>query len=941
MSLADITSTEPIFTFGPFNLLTSSKALLESGRPVRLGARAMQILIALVEQAGQTLTKRDLIGRVWPGSSVEESNLRVHIAALRRVLGDGRDGVRYILNDSGRGYRFVAPVGRAGAASAPISSTSLMGSGLPASPSHIVGRDDVTQAIVDQLPRRRLVTVVGPGGVGKTTVALAVARRVSDAGSQGVALVNLAAIDDPAMVPVALATSVGISAVADDPVSSLIAFLTDARTLIVLDNCEHVLAAVAALAEKVIKGTVHVQILATSREPMLAEFEWVYRLPPLALPAVAAGVTVAAVLASPAVRCFIERAATSGESFEVTAQNAETVVRICRSLDGIPLALELVAAQVHVFGLEGLAARLGDHLLLLTQGRRPTRPQQQSIRATLDWSYDLLSPEEQRVLRAAAVFKGAFTLESAAAVADGAAPVRSGILEYLISLADKSLLITDVSGPEVHFRLLHVTRAYAAERLLEAHEQAIILRRHAEHHCNVLETAQAEWESMTREEWLARYQHMMDDVRAALDWAFSADGDLDLGVSLTSASLPFGFQLCQIAEFKKRAELAVERLAGASPRQPLAELRLNVALGALYKNTEDSEEGFLRAYARAEELAQRVGILKYKVETLVARTVSKIERGDTPAALEAAEVLQKIAGQAADPIVSLIADRAAAQAQHFAGRQARAREFVARVLDHPSRSIPLAYSHAAVDRRVWMRIVLARADWLEGRVDRAVRVARECLDFAGADGPFAKAHALALAAVPIAFWRGELSVARQLAAELVEHCRRYTLSRWLKLGQCYQSAAAALGEDPGLRLHRGTHSPFAWPANPLHYDLLATICEDWVDAETISRASQGLSGWCAPEVLRVAGELAQRSGEPDARVTAEGYFRRSLQLATEQGALSWEFRSAMSLAELWLSEERYDDARALLDPVRNRFVEGRETADALRAARLVESMAAA
>ena len=275
MSLAATALSEPILTFGPFSLLKSSKVLLESGRPVHLGARAMQILIALVEQAGHTLTKRDLISRVWPDSTVEESNLRVHIAALRKVLGEGRDGVRYILNDSGRGYRFVAAVGQGGAASSPVASGPLPGSPHPASPGDHLGRDEVTQAIADQLPRRRLVTIVGPGGVGKTTVAQAVARRVSDAGAQTVTLVNLAAVDDPAMVPVALATSVGISAATDDPISSLIAFLSDARTLIVLDNCEHLLATVAALAEKLIKGTVHVQILATSREPLLAGFEWV------------------------------------------------------------------------------------------------------------------------------------------------------------------------------------------------------------------------------------------------------------------------------------------------------------------------------------------------------------------------------------------------------------------------------------------------------------------------------------------------------------------------------------------------------------------------------------------------------------------------------------------------------------------------------------------
>jgi predicted ATPase len=638
------------------------------------------------------------------------------------------------------------------------------------------------------------------------------------------------------------------------------------------------------------------------------------------------------------VQLFVELAGAGSDSFALTDSNIQTVIRICRGLDGLPLALELVAAQLPVFGLEGLAAQLSDHLLLLTRGRRPTRPQHESIRAMLDWSYGMLTAQEQKLLRAVAVFKSAFPMESAAAVAFGGETVRGEVLETLLSLAEKSFIITDVSGPEVLYRVLHVTRAYATEKLVEAREQGIVLRRHAERCCAVLDAAQAEWESMTREEWLSRYRYMMDDVRAALDWAFSVGGDLDLGVSLTTVSLPFGFQLCQIAEFKRRAELALECLARASPPQWVAELRLNVALGALYKNTEDSEEGFLRAYARAEELAGHVGVGKYKVETLVARTVSNLEKGDTPAALAASDELLNIAAQMSDPVAQLIADRAAAQARHFAGQQARAREFATRVLAHPARSIPLAYSHAAIDSRVWMRIVQARALWLEGLPDRATLVAEESLQFAASDGPFAKCQALALAAVPIAFWRGDLAIARGLVEDLVEHCRRYTLSRWLKLGLCYELAASVLTGDSNWSLHRGSPGPFAWPANPLHYDLLATVCDDWVDSETIRRAERGLSGWCVPEVLRVAGELALRSGEPGAQAKANGYFQRSLQTAEEQQALAWELRTTISLARFWQNEDRSAQARTALAAVSARFSEGFATADLILARRLLDTM---
>jgi predicted ATPase/DNA-binding winged helix-turn-helix (wHTH) protein/transcriptional regulator with XRE-family HTH domain len=924
-----MTPDEPVFTFGPFQLLVAAKVLLEADTPVRIGGRAMQILIELVKQPGRTVTKRDLMARVWPGSLIEESNLRIHITTLRRALGDGRHGARYIVNDSGRGYRFVSPIGRSGLP-APSHAAHMLRP-LPGSslipPSRLVGREEVLGAILGLVARSRLVTIAGPCGVGKSAVALAVAQRFLETGLESVAVVDLAAIDDPRLVPAALATSVGISAVTDDPVSSLVAFLACSRRLIVLDNCEHVIGQVAVLTEEILKRTAQVHILATSREPLLAQGELLHHLSPLSVPQESVLASVAGAMSCSAVRLFVERANHSGDSFELSESNVDTVIRICRSLDGLPLALELVAAQLPLFGLDGLAARLTHHLLRMTTGRRPTRPRHESIRAALDWGYGTLSPEEQRLLRALAVFKSAFPIESASAVAFGQMTARSQVLEPLLSLAEKSFITTDVSGAEVLYRLLHVTRAYAMERLVETGEHGPVLRRHAERCCAVLERAQVEWEFLTREEWLSRYQYLMDDVRAALDWTFSTQGDLDLAVALTWLSLPFGFQLCQIAEFKRRAELALERLSGASPPQWVAELRLNIALGALYKNTEDSEDEFLRAYGRAEQLAERLGIAKYKVETLVARTVSNLEQGNTPAALEASDELLQIAAQTACPIAQLIADRAAAQARHFAGQHSNAREFAARVLTHPARSIPLAYTQAAVDRRVWMRIVQSRSLWLEGYTDQAETLATECLHFAASDGPFAKCHALALAAIPIAFWRGDTAAARELSEDLIEHCRRYTLSRWLKLGLCYRLVDSSLGGDRTSRVSGASNEQFAWPANPLHYDLLATVCEDWVDAATIRRAEQGLSGWSAPEVLRVAGELALRSGAANANTTAEVYFLHSLRIAAGQHALAWELRTTQSLARLRQSEGRRAEARRMLTTVTSRFSEGFDAAD--------------
>jgi hypothetical protein len=241
---------------------------------------------------------------------------------------------------------------------------------------------------------------------------------------------------------------------------------------------------------------------------------------------------------------------------------------------------------------------------------------------------------------------------------------------------------------------------------------------------------------------------------------------------------------------------------------------------------------------------------------------------------------------------------------------------------------------------VWMRIVQSRSLWLEGRSDQAATIAAESLQFAACDGPLAKCHALALAAVPIAFWRGDLTAARQFTQDLVQHCRRYTLSRWLKLGLCYQSVASVLAGDSNSRLYRSPQGPFAWPANSLQYDLLATISEDWVDAETIRRAELGLSGWCAPEVLRVAGERALRSGASGPDAVAEGYFQDSLRVAVEQEALSWELRTTLSVARLRQRQGRYAEAREILGAVSARFSEGLGTTDLRLATHTLNTMSA-
>jgi predicted ATPase len=277
----------------------------------------------------------------------------------------------------------------------------------------IVGRDDTIAALTTQLAQRRFLTIVGPGGIGKTTVGVAVAEKVSASYEDGVWFVGLAPLPDPDVVASALSTVLGISLPSANPVSGLAGWLRDKRALIVLDSCEHVIGAVAAIAEAILKAAARVSILATSREPLRAEGEWVHRLSPLELPPRSDDLTPERALQYSAVQLFNERALAIADGFALDGDDIAPVIEICHRLDGMPLALELAAARVDAFGVKGLAARLDNRFTVLTNGRRTALPRHQTLRAAMDWSYEVLPETEQLILRRVAVFHGDFTINAA------------------------------------------------------------------------------------------------------------------------------------------------------------------------------------------------------------------------------------------------------------------------------------------------------------------------------------------------------------------------------------------------------------------------------------------------------------------------------------------------------------------------------------------------
>ncbi len=426
----------------------------------------------------------------------------------------------------------------------PLRSLASMPNNLPRQLTPLVGRDEVLAEIQPAIREHALVTLVGTGGVGKTRVALQVGADSLDGCRDGVWFVELALTDDGSLVASAIASTLGLREQPERPVlETLLRYLKDKHLLLILDNCEHVIEEVAKIADTILRGSPDVRLLATSREPLRIAGEYVYRMPSLAFPSQRDTLTAEDALRYGAVALFTQRAAASDARFKLTDENAPVVAEICRRLDGIALAIELAAARVKVLAPRQLAEKLDKRFRVLTGGSRTALPRQQTMRALIDWSHDLLSTKEQKLFRRLAIFVGGWTLETAGvACADEEAAEDAieswEVLDLLSSLVEKSLVHVEQIEGGMRYRYLESTREYARERLAEAGEEAAIAQAHAAAFLELGEELYEFFETTPEREWLVRAEPELENFRAALTWALRAQGDVLLGQRLSAALRP-------------------------------------------------------------------------------------------------------------------------------------------------------------------------------------------------------------------------------------------------------------------------------------------------------------------------------------------------------------------------------------------------------------------
>ncbi|NKK33445.1 AAA family ATPase [Rhizobium leguminosarum bv. viciae] len=935
-----------LFEHSGWELDLEKRELRAMGAPVPLGSRAFEILETLAISSGGIVTKGELMKRVWPGMVVEDNTLQVHISAIRRALGKDRDLLRTV---SGRGYRLLGEWTEPEKRFADPTPATLVRSSeregfvtnIPSAASELIGRQAAISHIVTLMSAYRIVTLTGPGGIGKTVLASEVARRLQPTIDGDAFFVELVSLSDPSLVPTTLAQALDLRLQGDDVSAQLVArAIGNRKMLLLIDNCEHVVDAAAEMVEAMLRACPNVSVLATSRELLRIEGEFTYRVPPLDVPA---NEKVGDPLTHSAVQLFVARTRALQSDFTTSEDRVSIIAGICRHLDGIPLAIEFAAARAATLGLQQIAGRLDDRFVLLTGGRRTALPRHRTLRAALDWSYELLPEGERRLLRSLSVYPAGFTLEAAMA-ASGEDEEETAL--GLSNLVTKSLVTFDGTEAAPRWRLLETVRVYSLEKLGGGTDYRMTMRRTTAFFHSLFRPFSSEDSLRSAIDGLARYRREIDNLRACLTWALSPEGDGRLGADLAAVASDFWTATSLVSESGEWAKKALSCLKEEEGGH--TELVLQCALGFAMIYTQGMSEQGRAVLARALTLAETLDDQDYRQRVTCALWLFSARSVELDDALVYAREYERGVG-GGDARSNATAAWLSGIPQTYQAHHLDAHERLdwaagnspssSRLTDMLRLGADIRTSSMAHDTVNLLSL---------GRLEVASRLAEQSVDEARATKqPFVSCVALAWASAFVSLSLDNEARARNWGEELTAHALQHGLKPFYAVGICVRGSLASRSGSPaeGIEALRAGIRDMQESSYLLFYPFfmseLATalkaagrLDEALLEIEKAQKFSVEKSYlWIVPELLRKKGEIVVAQGANES--LAVDLFREAGLRASAQGGLYWELTAGMSYAEYLANRGDLRAAQEILHPVYQRFREGLSTPRLLQAKRLL------